>query len=183
MKRRDEVELLPRDTQIADAARRAALAIGRITKTGLAGFIAESQHGDTRPLVEMLRQPGRSLGPGECAILADLISGELCVQAGGVTKKADVRRREREVLDRCRELMAQAKAEKRSKGARRRITQQVASETGMTEDEVAALWKNAKGIDKTDMSRAQFDKLAISDPAKAMAFMTEIRKGKARLVD
>lgn len=39
-----------------------------------------------------------------------------------------------------------------------------------------------KGGSKT-MNRAQFDQISISDPARASAFMAEVREGKATLVD
>jgi hypothetical protein len=170
---------LPYDKQFADCARRAAPAFGKIAQA----LQTASETGVTRELVEALRS-GRGIGPGECAVLADLISGELCRAAGRPTKKAQDHERHRAILSRCRELMDQYRAQGRSRGSRPEVIKQVASEYyPLTQDQVAAIWKGASGKSGANtITRAQYDELMKNDDS-ARLMATRIREGGVKLVD
>lgn len=176
----DSIPLLPHDTDVAVAARQAAGAFGKIAST----LLAASQRGETRSLVSILTS-GRSLGPGECMVLADLISGKLCKPAGRATNKAQDKKLDRDILARCRELMDRyERDEGSSRGKRPEVIRQVASDFQRTETQVAAIWKNASGKgNAATITRAQLDDWAVNDPARAASEMARVREGKAKLVD
>ena len=95
---------------------------------GIAGSLRkEASQGSTKWLVTRLRS-GFGLGPEECEVLADLISGELCRPIGRPSKNASDRQLRRDVYDSFHQKMKQHRSEGRYRNIKALVIEQVASE-------------------------------------------------------